>query len=64
MEKAVGVMQSRKFWAALVAIVLAMFGERAGVDGDSLTAAIGVIIAYITGTALEEGLTNRYNGKG
>lgn len=62
MDKALGVLQSRKFWAAVVAILMAFFGERGGIDSDTLTMAVGALIAYITGTALEEGLTGRYNG--
>lgn len=50
------IFKSRKFYAALVALALALFGTRAGIDGDALTKAIYVLIAYITGTALEDGL--------
>lgn len=54
-----GILKSRKFWAALAALLLAFFGERAGVDGTTLQNAIFTLIAYITGTALEDGLRNR-----
>lgn len=53
------VLKSRKFYAALIALLLVFFGERAGVSGEALTQAIYVLIAYITGTALEDGLRGR-----
>lgn len=48
------VLKSRKFWAAVAALALALFGQRAGVDADSLTQAIQVLIAYIVGTGLSD----------
>jgi hypothetical protein len=50
------ILLSRKFWAAVVALLLVFFGERAGMTGEALTQAVYVLIAYITGTALEDGL--------
>jgi hypothetical protein len=47
------VLKSRKFYAALIALFLIFFGERAGINGEQLTQAIYILIAYITGTALE-----------
>lgn len=54
MEKIQVVLTSRKFWAAVVAIALAFFGERAGVSGDTLTNAVQVLIAYIVGQGLAD----------
>lgn len=53
------VLKSRKFYAALIALLLVFFGERAGITGQALTDAIYILIAYITGTALEDGLRGR-----
>jgi hypothetical protein len=53
------ILKSRKFWAALVALVIALFGDRAGIDYAQLLAAISALIAYILGTALEDGLRDR-----
>lgn len=56
----INILKSRKFYAALVALALALFGARAGIDADALTQAIYILIAYITGTALEDGLRGRH----
>ena len=48
---------SRKFWASIVALALVLFGPRAGIQGEELTAAVLTIVAYILGTALEDGLS-------
>lgn len=48
------VLKSRKFWAAIIALVLAFFGDRAGIDGVTLTNAIYTLIAYILGTGLSD----------
>ena len=53
------VFKSRKFWAAVAALSLAVFGARAGIPQEALTDAIYVLIAYITGVALEDGLKAR-----
>lgn len=53
------VLKSRKFWAALIGLVIVFFGERAGVSGADLTAAIATIVSYIIGVALEDGLKAR-----
>jgi hypothetical protein len=47
------ILKSRKFWAAVVAILFAIFGNRAGMDEPALLAAIGTLIAYILGIGLE-----------
>jgi len=54
MEKAKAVLGSRKFWAAVVALVLAFFGERAGISGDQLSQSVQVLIAYIVGQGLAD----------
>jgi hypothetical protein len=53
------IFKSRKFWAAVVGLGIAVFGDRAGIDAVGLTAAVVVVVGYITGTALEDGLTAR-----
>lgn len=54
MENLKKVFTSKKFWAAVVALVLAFLGPRAGVSGDQLTQAIQVLIAYIVGQGLAD----------
>ena len=48
--------QSRKFWAAVVGLLISTVGERAGIDANSLTEGVVVCVAYILGTGLEDGL--------
>jgi len=52
-------LKSRKFWAAIVALALAVFGSRAGIDQAALTLAVTTLVGYILGTALEDGLRAR-----
>jgi hypothetical protein len=54
MNKLKEVLKSRKFYAAVAALLLAFFGERAGVSGDTLKHAIEVLIAYIIGQGLAD----------
>lgn len=56
MDKLLQLIQSRKFWAAVAGLLVMFFGDRAGVDAVALGGAIATIIAYILGTALEDGL--------
>ena len=49
-------LRSRKFWATVVAVAFIALGPRAGVEQEALTAAVVTIVAYILGTALEDGL--------
>jgi hypothetical protein len=55
-EKLSDLLKSRKFWAAVVGLAVALFGERAGVTADQLTLAIVVLASYILGTAIEDAL--------
>lgn len=59
MEKFSQVLKSRKFWAAVVGLLFAFFGARAGVSPETLTLSIVTVVGYILGTALEDGLTNK-----
>lgn len=54
------VLQSRKFWAAFVALLLAVLRTLVPdfpIDDEALSKAILTLIAYIIGTGLEDGLT-------
>jgi len=55
-DKLYYLIRSRKFWASVVAIAFVVLGPRAGIEGQELTAAVVTIVAYIMGTALEDGL--------
>lgn len=55
----IAVNSRKKLIAALVGVVVAVLGDRAGVTGDALTLAIVVIVSYITGSAVEDGLRGR-----
>ncbi len=62
-NKIMWVLQSRKFWSALVGLVAIFYTawqSGGGVDPDTLVNAIlGIVAAYMGATALEDGLTNR-----
>jgi hypothetical protein len=49
-------LRSRKFWATVIAIAFIVLGPRAGINQQTLTAAVITIVGYILGTALEDGL--------
>ena len=49
-------LRSRKFWASLVAIAFILLGPRAGIEEAEITAGVATIVAYIMGTALEDGI--------
>jgi hypothetical protein len=55
-DKLLYLLKSRKFWATIVAIVILLLGERAGVNQTQLAEAVFAIVAYVIGTALEDGL--------
>lgn len=59
MDKLLDVLKLRKFWAAMVALAFIFLGPRAGIDATLLTEAVVTIVAYILGTALEDGLSRR-----
>ena len=48
---------SRTLIAAIVGLVVVIFGQRAGMTGDQITEAVYVIISYILGRALQRGLS-------
>jgi len=56
-NKFLSLLKSRKFWAAVVGILVAVAGERAGIDAEQLNAGLALLITYILGTALEDGLS-------
>jgi hypothetical protein len=56
MDKLLAVLKSRKFWAALAGLAYLVIGARAGVSQDQLIAGVTVVVSYILGTALEDGL--------
>ncbi len=58
-NKFVGLLKSRKFWAAIVGLVVLFLGDRAGVDQEALAGAVATVVAYILGVALEDGLSRR-----
>lgn len=60
MEKIKLLMQSRKFWAALVGLALVIIKAYAPdfpLGEDQVTSLVYVIAAYILGVALEDGLS-------
>ena len=63
MQKVARLLQSRKFWAALIGLALVvapvLTGQELQVDGEQLAAIIAVIVSYILGTAIEDGFGKR-----
>lgn len=60
MDKFKLLIASRKFWAALVGLILVIikaYQPDFPLDGDQLTNVITVIVAYILGTGIEDGLS-------
>ena len=55
----IAIQDRKKFLAALLGVVIAVFGDRAGVSGEALTLAVVTIVSYILGTAVEDGLRGR-----
>lgn len=58
-NKFLQLLKSRKFWAAVVTVLVVIFGNRAGIDQATLNQAVAVVITYILGVALEDGLSRR-----
>ena len=53
MNKFEGLLKSRKFWAAMIGLVVVFVGDRAGVTPEALLNAVVVVVGYILGTALD-----------
>lgn len=53
MDKFSGLLKSRKFWAAVIGLVVVFVGDRAGVTPEALLNAVVVVVGYILGTALD-----------
>jgi hypothetical protein len=53
MDKLAELFKSRKFYAALIGLVVVFVGDRAGVDPESLLNAVVVLVGYIVGTAID-----------
>lgn len=54
MNNPLKVLTSKKFLAAVVAILFAFFGDRAGIDQQVVTEAVYALIAYIIGQGLAD----------
>jgi uncharacterized membrane protein YqaE (UPF0057 family) len=55
-NKFVGMLKSRKFWAAVIGLMFVFLGDRAGVQADTLLNSVIVVVGYILGTAVEDKL--------
>ena len=53
MDKLTLLLKSRKFWAAIIGLVVVFVGDRAGVSPEALLNAVVVVVGYILGTALD-----------
>jgi len=47
---------SRTLIAAIVGLIVVVFGQRAGMTGDQITEAVYVLISYILGRSVQKGL--------
>lgn len=64
MEKFKQLLGSRKFWAALIGLILVVvkvWQPDFPLDEEQLTAVIYVLVAYILGTGIEDGLSRNAN---
>ena len=62
MDKIKLLLASRKFWAALVGLILLVvkaWKPDLPIDAEPLAGILAVLAAYILGTALEDGLTKK-----
>jgi len=50
-------LSSRKFWATVVVLLIALVGPSAGLGDEAITKIALTVSAYILGTALEDGLS-------
>ena len=61
MEKFKQLLGSRKFWAAVIGlglIIIKTFNPDFPLAEEQLTAVVWVLVAYILGTGIEDGLTH------
>jgi len=61
-NKFILLLKSRKFWAAFVGLILLIvkgFDESFPLDGEMTTQMIYLLVAYIMGTGIEDGLAAR-----
>jgi hypothetical protein len=54
MDKLALLFRSRKFYAALIGLIVVFVGDRAGIAPDALLNAVVVLVGYIVGTAIED----------
>ncbi len=62
MEKVKQLLGSRKFWAALIGLVLVMikvWRPDFPLDEEQLVSVVYVLVAYILGTGIEDGLSRK-----
>ena len=61
MEKILGILQSRKFWASVVALLVVFQLVPEGEEGALIEAILTAVTAfgYIIGVALEDGLSSK-----
>lgn len=53
MNKFTDLLKSRKFWAAVIGLVIVFAGDRAGISTEALLNAVVVVVGFIVGTAVE-----------
>lgn len=64
MQKLKHLIASRKFWAAMIGLILVVvraFEPEFPLAEEQLTAVIYVLVAYILGTGIEDGLSRTGN---
>ena len=62
MDKLLALIKSRRFWAAIVGVLIVFLGEfvpNFPLDQAQITDVVYVLVAFILGTALEDGLRAR-----
>jgi len=62
MNKFKQLLGSRKFWAALIGlalIIVKVFKPDFPLEADQITGIVYVLVAYILGTGIEDGLSQR-----
>ena len=65
LDKLLALLKSRKFWAALVGVLMVFLAEFVPdfpLDAEQVTNVIYVLVAFILGTALEDGLRGQSVG--